>query len=78
MGFCGKPALHPDQVDPINRAFTPDSEAVAEAAAIVAAMAEAGGGVATYRGRMLDAPVVRQAERILALAANASRKGVSA
>lgn len=78
MGFCGKPALHPRQVDPINRAFTPDIDATAEAAAIVAAASEAGGGVATYRGRMLDAPVVRQAERILALAANASKKGVSA
>jgi (S)-citramalyl-CoA lyase len=78
MGFCGKPALHPRQVVPINRAFTPDAEAVAEAAAIVAALEAAGGGVAVHRGRMLDAPVVRQAERVLALAANASGKGVSA
>lgn len=78
LGFCGKPALHPAQVDPINRAFTPDAGAVAEAAAIVAALAQAGGGVAVHRGRMLDAPVIRQAERVLALAANASSTGVSA
>lgn len=72
LGFCGKPALHPDQIDLINRAFTPAEEAVADARAIIEAVRHAGGGVAVHRGRMLDAPVVRQAERVLVLAASAN------
>jgi (S)-citramalyl-CoA lyase len=68
LGFCGKPAIHPRQIAAINAAFTPSADAVAEARAVIAAVAAAGGGVARRNGRMLDTPIVRQAERIVALA----------
>lgn len=68
LGFVGKPALHPQQVAAINAAFTPSSAQIEHAQGVLASSAAAGGGVATYAGKMLDAPVVRLAERTLAAA----------
>ena len=68
MGFTGKPALHPGQIETIHRAFTPDEEAIRRAQGVAEAYRAAGGGVAMFEGRMLDAPIVRHAERVLALA----------
>ena len=69
-GFSGKLAIHPDQVPIINRAFTPEPEAVARAAKIVTLFDEAGeeAGVLSLDGRMIDRPHLKQAERILARA----------
>jgi citrate lyase subunit beta/citryl-CoA lyase len=69
-GFSGKLAIHPDQVAVINRAFTPEPEAVARAAKIVTLFEEAGeeAGVLSLDGKMIDRPHLKQAERILARA----------
>lgn len=67
FGFLGKLAIHPDQIEPINEAFTPSAEAVARAQAIVAAFAAAeNAGVTSLDGRMLDIPHLKAAERLLA------------
>jgi citrate lyase subunit beta/citryl-CoA lyase len=66
-GFVGKLAIHPDQVEQINRAFTPDAAEIAHAERIVAAFAaDPGAGVVALDGRMIDMPHLRQARRILA------------
>jgi len=68
-GFTGKMAIHPDQVAVINRAFTPSAEAIAEAEAVIAAFAAAGGaGVVGIDGKMYDIPHLRRAEKLLARA----------
>ena len=68
-GFTAKMAIHPDQVAVINEAFTPTSEAVARAAAVVAAFEEAGNpGVVGIDGKMYDRPHLRLAQRLLARA----------
>ncbi|MEO8667445.1 MAG: CoA ester lyase [Bauldia sp.] len=68
-GFGGKLAIHPDQVPVINRVFTPSTEAIARAAAIVAAFAESSAaGVISIEGQMLDRPHLLRAERVLARA----------
>jgi citrate lyase subunit beta/citryl-CoA lyase len=68
-GFTGMMALHPAQVATINAAFTPDAAAVARAQAIVDAFAaNPGAGALQVDGRMVDAPHLKQARRILALA----------
>ena len=66
-GFSGKAAIHPDQVEPINAAFTPSAADVAWAKRVVATFDESpGAGVASLDGRMLDRPHLRSAERVLA------------
>lgn len=68
MGYAAKAAIHPDQVPVIRTAFRPSADQVARARGILAASAAAGGGVATFEGRMIDGPLVRQATAILAAA----------
>ncbi len=69
-GFAGKLAIHPDQVETLNRAFRPTAAAVADAQAVVAAFAAAeGAGVVAHGGKMLDRPHLQRARRTLALAA---------
>lgn len=66
-GFLGKLAIHPDQIEAINGAFTPSAEALAEAKRIVAAFETAGNaGVISLDGRMLDIPHLNAAKRLLA------------
>ncbi len=68
-GFTGKLAIHPDQVETINAAFTPSAEAVSKARAIVEAFAaNPDAGVLGIGGEMVDRPHVKRAERILAAA----------
>jgi citrate lyase subunit beta / citryl-CoA lyase len=68
-GFTGKMAIHPAQVATINQAFTPTSEAIAKAEAIIAAFAAApGAGVVGIDGVMYDRPHLAKAERLLARA----------
>jgi citrate lyase subunit beta/citryl-CoA lyase len=65
-GFAGMMAIHPIQVPVINAAFTPSSEAVAHARAIVDAFeANPHAGALQLEGRMIDAPHLKQARRIL-------------
>ena len=66
-GFTGKLAIHPDQVAPINDAFTPSEAEVAWARRVLTAFeTAAGAGVTSLDGQMLDRPHWLQAQRILA------------
>lgn len=66
-GFAGRLAIHPAQVDPINRAFAPSDEDLALAARIVAAFdADPGLGTIGIDGKMYDIPHLKQARRTLA------------
>jgi (S)-citramalyl-CoA lyase len=69
LGFTGKLAIHPAQIEPIRSAFLPTPEEVEQAGRIVAALEEAHGGAAQLDGKMIDVPVVITARRILARAA---------
>jgi citrate lyase subunit beta/citryl-CoA lyase len=65
-GFSGMLAIHPDQVETINAAFTPSSADIEHAKKVVAAFAS-GAGVAALDGKMLDQPHLKQAKHVLAL-----------
>ncbi|MTE01621.1 CoA ester lyase [Paracoccus sp. YIM 132242] len=66
-GFAGRLAIHPAQVEPINRAFAPSDEDLALAARIVAAFdADPGLGTIGIDGKMYDIPHLKQARRTLA------------
>ncbi len=76
MGFAGKQIIHPSQVAPVQEAFTPSDEAIANALRIVelsAGFQEAGKGAFGVDGKMVDAPVVKAAERVLARARAAGK-----
>ncbi len=65
-GFAGMLAIHPDQVETINAAFTPTAADIDHARRVVAAFA-GGAGVASLDGKMLDQPHLKQARHVLAL-----------
>ena len=67
LGFGAKLCIHPSQVGPIHTALRPSAEALAWAERVLAADA-ASPGAARLDGRMVDRPVVLQAQRTLALA----------
>ena len=67
MGFTGKLVIHPSQVDIVNKAFLPSAEEVAYARAVVAAAKNASGAF-RFEEKMIDAPHLKSARRILALA----------
>ncbi|QLG60283.1 HpcH/HpaI aldolase/citrate lyase family protein [Halorarum salinum] len=68
MGYTGKAAIHPTQLEPIHEVFTPDREEIERARKIVEAYEEAGEpGVLTVDGEMVDKPVIESARDTLAL-----------
>ncbi len=68
-GFVGKIAIHPDQAEVINRAFTPSDDEVAHARRVVDVFERNPGlGTVGLEGKMLDMPHLKQARNLLALA----------
>jgi citrate lyase subunit beta/citryl-CoA lyase len=68
LGFSGKTLIHPSQVMVVNEIFSPTPEEVDDARRVVRAFDEAlarGHGAVALDGRMLDAPVVDRARRVL-------------
>ncbi|GAB5897016.1 CoA ester lyase [Mycolicibacterium mageritense] len=67
VGFDAKVAIHPTQVAVIRAGYAPTDEQVVWARAVLDRSARER-GVFQYDGLMVDAPVLRRAERIVALA----------
>lgn len=68
LGFEGAFCIHPSQVPLANEAFSPSKAAVEKAKALIAKFEEEkaqGRAACTFEGRMVDAPVVKQALRIV-------------
>jgi citrate lyase subunit beta/citryl-CoA lyase len=66
-GFVGRVAIHPDQVETINRCFSPSDEDVAHARRVVQAFADRpDAGTIGIDGKMYDIPHLKQARRVLA------------
>jgi citrate lyase subunit beta-like protein len=68
LGYSGKQIIHPNQVEPVQMAFTPNEQAIANARRIVeefAASEKAGKGAFALDGKMIDRPLVRNAEKVL-------------
>jgi malyl-CoA/(S)-citramalyl-CoA lyase len=71
LGYEGKWAIHPSQIDLANKVFTPSDAEVNKARRIVAAMADAakaGKGAVSLDGRLIDIASIRMAEALLAKA----------
>ena len=69
MGYGGKIAIHPDQVEIIHEVFTPSAQEVDWARRVVATFeSNPDAGVLTLDGKMLDKPHLVLARRLLARA----------
>ena len=71
MGFSGKQVIHPNQVEVVQNAFSPTEEEVMRAQQVVELYTleqENGRGALGMGGRLIDMPIFRQAENILARA----------
>lgn len=71
LGFVGKMAIHPSQVEVMREVFSPSAEEIEHARGLIEAfrLGEARGvGAVKYRGMMVDYANVRLAERTLSLA----------
>ena len=68
LGYTGKQVIHPNQVAPVQEAFTPDEASIQTARRLVEAfeMQQArGAGAFALDGRMIDMPLVRAAQNVL-------------
>jgi citrate lyase subunit beta/citryl-CoA lyase len=72
LGFGGKLCIHPKQVEIVNAAFRPTAEQVAWAQRVIAADAASGGAAVAVDGKMVDRPVLLQAQGIVAETAGRS------
>lgn len=71
LGFKGKLAINPRQIDDIHKVFNPTDKDIDWAQRVIKSIRKAeaeGSGVASLDGKMVDAPIVARAERILYLA----------
>ncbi|MEM5328023.1 CoA ester lyase [Paraburkholderia sp. JHI2823] len=71
LGYDGKWAIHPSQIELANRVFTPSDAEVSRAQRIMDAMAQAakdGKGAVSLDGRLIDAASIRMAEALLSTA----------
>ena len=76
LGYKGKFAIHPAQLETINAVFTPREEDLECARRVVAAWEEStaqGRGALALDGEMVDVPVVKRAYNLLELAEEISR-----
>lgn len=69
LGFGCKAAIHPQQIAAIHAAFAPAPAELQWARALLEALPDGeAGGAFIFQGRMVDAPVLRKARRIVELA----------
>ena len=68
LGYEGKWAIHPSQVDLANQVFSPDGEEIARAQRIMDAMVKAqkeGRGAVSLDGKLIDIASIKMAENLL-------------
>ena len=68
LGFSGKGSIHPKQIPILNDVFTPTAVEIAHAERILNAFAEADTGLVVVDGKLIEKPVLREMQRILAIA----------
>jgi citrate lyase beta subunit len=65
LGYQAKACIHPAQVRPVSAVFTPSEADISQAERVIAALDEAGGGAALLDGKLIEAPIIRRARRVL-------------
>lgn len=75
LGFSGKGAIHPKQIPCLNKVFTPDQEAISSAKRILKAFKEADTGLVVLDGKLIEKPVIRHMERVVAISDRLKKNG---
>jgi len=68
LGFSGKQIIHPNQVEPVQEAFTPSDEAIEYAQRVARAFSASqkeGRGAFALDGKMIDMPLLKNAQKVL-------------
>ncbi len=68
LGFSGKQVIHPNQVQVTQEAFTPSDDAIAYAKRVVEsfeASQKEGKGAYALDGKMIDMPLLKNAQKVL-------------
>ena len=68
LGFSGKGSIHPKQIAALNEVFTPDEATIAHARRILKEFAAADTGLVVIDGKLIEKPVLRDMQRIIAIA----------
>jgi len=68
LGFSGKGAVHPKQIEVLNAVFTPSEEEVTRARRIIAEFESADTGLVVIDGKLIEKPVLREMHRIVSIA----------
>ena len=77
LGYKGKFAIHPSQVESINEILSPNAEQILYARRVIEAFEEAeskGMGATSLDGKMIDNPVVKRAQNVLDMVAEIGRE----
>jgi citrate lyase beta subunit len=67
LGFNGKAAIHPSQLEVITDSFLPNEEEISEAKEIIKAFNQSSSAVIAFNGRMIDQPIILSLEKRLRL-----------
>jgi len=68
FGFHGKQLIHPNQIDPVNKEFSPSESKINWAKELIAEFQKhelAGKGAFVFKGQMIDRPLLLQAENLV-------------
>ena len=68
LGFSGKGAIHPKQIAALNDVFTTGEDEIARARRIIESFAQADTGLVVIDGKLIEKPVLRDMDRIVAIA----------
>ena len=73
LGFSGKGSIHPKQIPILNEVFTPEPARVEHAQKILKAFEDADTGLVVVDGKLIEKPVLREMQRILAIHSRVSK-----
>ena len=73
LGFSGKGSIHPKQIPILNEVFTPEPARVEHAQKILKAFEDADTGLVVVEGKLIEKPVLREMQRILAVHSRVSK-----
>lgn len=65
LGIHARAAIHPAQIARIHAALAPNDAEIEHAEKVIAAYQNAGGDVAIVDGKLIEAPILKKAQRIL-------------